>query len=327
VAVEFIDPQFSEPPTVTGGTASVAICAYTLQRWSSLVDAVESVLGQLRAGDECLVIVDHNDELFARAEQTFATARVMRNTGPRGLSGARNTAISASRGEMVAFLDDDAVACAGWLDRMRVALADPDVYGVGTAAVPNWPASGRPRWFPPEFDWVVGCSYVGLPVARADVRNVIGAAMAFRREAFELAGRFSTVVGRIGATPTGCEETELCIRLRHARPSARIAYLPDVAVQHRVTEDRLSLRYFFRRCIGEGLSKARVSRLVGANDGLSSERTYVRSTLPRGVRRELRRGLRGDLSGWSASALIVAGAVVTGAAYLSGRLAGEGHAS
>jgi glucosyl-dolichyl phosphate glucuronosyltransferase len=319
VAVEFI-----EPPAVTGASASVAICAYTLQRWESLVDAVESVLVQLRAGDECLVVVDHNDELFARAEQTFTTARVLRNTGPRGLSGARNTAIGASHGDVVAFLDDDAVACTGWLDRMRGALADPDVYGVGTAAVPHWPASGRPRWFPPEFDWVVGCSYVGLPVAPADVRNVIGAAMAFRREAFELAGSFSTVVGRIGATPTGCEETELCIRLRHARPSARIAYLPDVAVQHRVTEDRLSLRYFFRRCIGEGLSKARVSRLVGANDGLSSERAYVRSTLPRGVRRELGRGLRGDLSGWSASALIIAGAVVTGAAYLRGRLAGDG---
>src|SRR5262245_52110826 len=122
-----------------------------MDRWPSLVDAVDSVLAQLRSGDECLVIVDHNDELFDRAEQTFTTARVMRNTGPRGLSGARNTAISSSHGDMVAFLDDDAVACAGWLDRMRVALADPDMYAVGTAAVPHWPASGRPRWFPPEF--------------------------------------------------------------------------------------------------------------------------------------------------------------------------------
>jgi glycosyltransferase involved in cell wall biosynthesis len=305
----------------------VAICAYTLQRWDSLVDAVESVLAQLRAGDECLIVVDHNDELLARAERAFTSARVMPNTGPRGLSGARNTAIAASHGDLVAFLDDDAVACPGWLDRMRSALADTDVYGVGTAALPHWPERGRPSWFPPEFDWVVGCSYTGLPVARADVRNVIGAAMAFRREAFELAGRFSTVVGRIGTTPTGCEETELCIRLRRARPGARIAYLPDVAVQHRVSEDRLSLGYFFRRCVGEGLSKARVSRLVGANDGLSSERAYVRSTLPRGVRRELRRGLRGELSGWSASALIVAGAVVTGAAYLSGRLTGGGAES
>lgn len=303
--------------------ASVVICAYTLGRWECLVAAVESVRPQLRPGDECLVVIDHNDELFDRARHAFATAesvRVITNSGPRGLSGARNTAVESSRGSIVAFLDDDAAAESDWLTRMRDALAVSDVLAVGTAAVPRWPTGRRPAWFPPEFDWVVGCSYVGLPVERADVRNVIGAAMAFRREAFELAGRFSTLVGRVGTIPTGCEETELCIRLRRVRPSARITYLPDVAVTHQVTADRLRLSYFFRRCIGEGLSKARVSRLVGADQGLASERTYLLSTLPRGMRRDLRRGLTGELAGWSSSLLIVAGAMVTGLAYVRGRL-------
>lgn len=303
-------------------TASVAICAYTMRRWDNLGAAVGSVLRQLRPGDECLVIIDHNAELLSKARTELeGEIRVLANSGPQGLSGARNTAIAASRGDILAFLDDDAVASELWLDQMRSALADPEVFAVGSAALPQWPGSGRPTWFPPEFDWVVGCSYLGLPAARADVRNVIGAAMAFRREAFELAGVFSTVVGRIGTAPTGCEETELCIRLRHARPTARVSYLPDVAVAHHVTADRLSLSYFLRRCAGEGRSKARVSRLVGAGDALASERTYVRQTLPRGIRRELRRGLRGDLGGWSTSALIVAGAFLTGCAYVRGRLA------
>jgi GT2 family glycosyltransferase len=306
------------------GSASVVVCAYTLNRWGNLVDAVGSVSRQLRPGDECLVVIDHNEELFARASVEFADqplVTVVTSAGPNGLSGARNTAIACSRGEIVAFLDDDAVAREHWLDRMCAALDDPDVFAVGSAALPKWPGGGRPTWFPPEFDWVVGCSYVGLPAVQTDVRNVIGAAMAFRREAFDLAGVFSTVVGRIGAAPTGCEETELCIRLRRARPTARVTYLPDIAVTHHVTPDRLSLRYFFRRCLGEGLSKARVSRLVGADDGLASERTYVRTTLPRGIRREVRRGLRGDLAGFATSALIIAGTLVTGCAYLRGRLA------
>jgi GT2 family glycosyltransferase len=305
-------------------TASVAICAYTMVRWENLVNAVASILRQLGPADDCLVVIDHNEELRSRAEAEFgahASVRVVASSGPRGLSGARNTAIALTRGDILAFLDDDAVAGDLWLDRMRAALADPEVFAGGSAALPHWPESGRPTWFPPEFDWVVGCSYVGLPDVRTDVRNVIGAAMAFRREAFELAGVFSTVVGRIGAAPTGCEETELCIRLRRARPTARVTYLPDIAVTHHVTPERLSLRYFFRRCMGEGMSKARVSRLVGAGDGLASERTYVWSTLPRGVRREVRRGLRGDIGGFSTSALMVAGTFVTGCAYLWGRLA------
>jgi GT2 family glycosyltransferase len=306
------------------GAASVAICAYTMRRWDDLCAAVRSVQEQLRPGDECLVIVDHNDELLARVAREFAgrrQTRVLANAGPKGLSGARNTAIAGSRGDIVAFLDDDAAAGARWLERLRAALAERDVFAVGTAAVPRWSGGQRPAWFPPEFDWVVGCSYVGLPTTQTTVRNVIGAAMAFRREAFDLAGTFSTAVGRIGSATTGCEETELCIRLRQTRPGTRITYLPDVAVTHHVTADRMRVRYFLRRCFGEGRSKAKVARMVGANDGLESERSYVRTVLPRGLRRELGRGLRGNPAGWQASALIVAGVVVTAAGYLRARAA------
>jgi glycosyltransferase involved in cell wall biosynthesis len=306
------------------GPVSVAICAYTMRRWDNLTAAVASVVAQLRPGDECLVVVDHNDELLARAATRYAgdpSVRVLASTGTPGLSGARNTAVADSVGVVVAFLDDDAVAGEHWLGAVLAALAEEDVLGVGTAAWPHWSTGARPGWFPPEFDWVVGCSYRGLPTERADVRNVIGAAMAFRREAFEFAGTFSSDVGRIGTTPTGCEETELCIRLRRARPSTRITYLPEVSVRHHVTADRLTVRYFFRRCFGEGLSKARVSRLVGSDAGLSSERSYVRSVLPRAVLRELRRSLRGEWAGAGAAALIVAGVLTAGAGYLRGRLA------
>ena len=313
-----------------GPSVSVAICAYTMRRWDDLLAAVDSVLAQVQPDDEVLLVIDHNDELLARVREQFAGAtrvRVTANSGPRGLSGARNTAIDESRGGAVAFLDDDAVAGAQWLERMRSALADEHVMAVGTAALPDWPGGRRPAWFPPEFDWVVGCSYLGLPEVPTDVRNVIGAGMAFRREAFDLAGRFSTVVGRIGTAPTGCEETELCIRLRNAKPGTRVTYLPDVAVSHHVTPDRLRLRYFIRRCYGEGLSKARVARLVGADAGLSTERRYVTSVLPRGVLRELGRGVRGEWPGFLAATLIVGGFLVTGTAYAAGRLMRAGDAA
>ena len=241
--------------SVRVATASVAICAYSTNRWPDLQAAVGSVVAQLRPGDECVIVIDHNDELLAMATGAFGaltTVRVLASTGPRGLSGARNSAIAVSRGDVVAFLDDDAIADDGWLAQMVDALAEPDVYGAGSAAVPQWPGGERPRWFPPEFDWVVGCSYRGLPTQRASVRNVIGVAMAFRREVFDLAGTFSADVGRIGLAPTGCEETELCIRLHQARPETLIRYLPDVTVRHRVTAERVRPGYFLRRCMGEG---------------------------------------------------------------------------
>jgi glucosyl-dolichyl phosphate glucuronosyltransferase len=298
---------------------SVAICAYSTVRWSDLQAAVASIVDQLRSVDECVVVIDHNDELLELASVAFSSrrgVRVIPSTGERGLSGARNTAISESDGDVIAFLDDDAVAGEGWLARMVEALAEPNVWGVGSAADPQWPGGSRPDWFPPEFDWVVGCSYRGLPTETTHVRNVIGVAMAFRRETFDLAGTFSTDVGRVGLTPTGCEETELCIRLRQINPSALITYVPEVTVNHRVTEDRVRRRYFLRRCLGEGRSKARVSRLVGAGDALLSERAYVRSVLPRAFLRELRRFLRGDTAGLSAAALMAAGVLFAGVGYI-----------
>lgn len=303
--------------------ATVAICAYSLLRWELFVDAVRSVVAQLREGDDCLIVIDHNEEFDRRASAEFAShpsIRIINNAAEPGISGARNTAVAEGRGEIIAFLDDDAVAGPDWMNRVRAVLSEQGVIGVGTAAVPAWPDGRRPDWFPPEFDWVVGCTYRGLPTKAAAVRNVIGAAMAFRREAFSAVGGFSSVVGRVGAAPTGCEETEFCIRLLQARPSDRIMFLPEVSVDHRVTLERTRLRYFLTRCAGEGRSKARVSRLVGAGDGLSSERRYVASVLPRAFVRELGRGLHGRLAGWQAAALIVTGVAVTGGAYLAARL-------
>lgn len=304
-------------------TISVVVCAYTPRRWDDLCAAVASISGQLRDHDECLVVIDHNDDLLARSRQEFTgpQVRVLANASARGLSGARNTGVAASHCELVGFLDDDAAAGPGWLDALRTAFADPDVAGAGSAIRPAWPDGLRPAWFPPEFDWVVGCTYLGLPTEPADVRNVIGAGMAFRRDVVDLAGGFSAEVGRIGAAPTGCEETELCIRIRQAKPQLRIRYLPHVEVAHRVGPERLTTGYFLRRCLGEGRSKARVARLVGSDAGLSSERSHVMKVLPRAVLRDLRRGLRGQAGGWKGAALIVAGVAGAGLGYVTGRLA------
>lgn len=318
------------PARSTRPGVSVVVCAYTERRWTDLDAAVHSVVTQLPDGDECVIVVDHNDGLRQRATSWFAglpAVRVVANDHAQGLSGARNTGISHARGDVIAFLDDDATATAGWLDECLAAFAEPAVAGVGAATLPRWPTGTRPAWFPPEFDWVVGCSYRGLPRQRAPVRNVIGAAMAFRRDVFVIAGVFDSSVGRIGNAPVGCEETELCIRLRQADPTAQIVYLPAAVVHHRVTADRIRVRYFLRRCFGEGRSKARVSLLVGRDDGLASERAYLRRVLPRAASRELGRAARGRPAGLAAAALIVAGVALAGLGYVRERFAHRGTAS
>lgn len=265
---------------------SVVVCCYTQERWDDICGALASVRQQVSDRDEIIVAVDHEPELAARVRASFADVKVVENALVRGLSGARNTGIAVATREIVAFLDDDAIAADDWLDRLCEPYDDPDVVVVGGRVEPRWDES-RPAWFPPEFDWVVGCTYAGHP-GEGPIRNVIGANMSFRRAIFEELGGFDDRVGRVAALPAGCEETELCIRVRQRRPGSVVWYAPSSVVHHRVRPERATFAYFKARCRAEGGSKTRVARLVGARDGLASERSYATRTLPLAAAGDLR---------------------------------------
>ncbi|TCN37643.1 glycosyl transferase family 2 [Kribbella orskensis] len=306
---------------MTGDRVSVVICAYTMARWQLLVEAVESVRQQTCPTDECIVVVDHSGELLDRAKNELGPdVRVIANESTRGLSGARNIGVAAASGDVVAFLDDDAAAEPAWLERLTVHYADRSVIGVGGLVVPEW-ATGRPWWFPAEFGWVVGCSYTGLPVTTAQVRNPIGANMSFRREPVLMVGGFATSVGRLGADGLGCEETELSIRLARRFPGMRILHEPAAVVHHHVPADRARWTYFRRRCWAEGISKAEVSRLAGPRLALATERTYALRTVPRGAANDLAAALRVRAPRRMARAAVsLAGLTLTATGYLTRRV-------
>jgi len=219
---------------------------------------------------------------------------------------------------VVAFLDDDAEADPDWLKFLADSYADPTVIGVGGLTLPEWKVP-RPGWFPKEFDWVVGCNYRGMPETGAPVRNLLGANSSFRREAFELVGGFPDGIGRSAdRRPLGCEETEFCIRLGQRAPGALLLFDERAVVWHQVPADRSRPSYFLRRCYAEGLSKALVTASVGTHDGLSSERRYATTTLPRGAARGLVDTMRGDPSGLGRAGAIVLGLGTTMAGYVVG---------
>jgi GT2 family glycosyltransferase len=298
---------------------SVLLCAYTLERWDDICEAVESLRHQTHRPAEIILVSDHNLELLSRAEVAFPDVRTVANSGPRGLSGARNTGVALATGDVIAFLDDDAAADPRWAERLLDAYSDEQVVGVGGAVVPEWRAP-RPSWFPDEFLWVVGCSYEGLPRTRADVRNPIGANMSFRRDVFGAVGGFDSAIGRLGKDAAGCEETEFSIRASQVRAGARIVLEPTALCRHKVPADRVTREYFRRRCRAEGRSKALVSKLSGTDSALSSERTYLRRTLPTGISRGLRELARGERSGGARAWTIIEGAALTVAGYLLGRV-------
>ncbi|MFD6432117.1 glycosyltransferase family 2 protein [Streptomyces venezuelae] len=309
---------------------SVVICVYTEDRWEDILAAVSSVRAQSLTARETLLVVDHNPTLLERLTKEYGAheatgeagdVRVLANAGPRGLSAGRNTGIAAARGDVIAFLDDDAVAERDWLRYFAEGFEDPRVLAVGGRTLPAWESGGRPVWFPEEFDWVVGCTYRGLPRGRVRVRNVLGGNASFRRTAFDAAGGFATGIGRDGdKRPLGCEETEFCIRLTRAVPDAVLLIDDRSVIHHRVPAARERFGYFRTRTYAEGLSKALVARSVGASKGLESERRYTTRVLPSGVGRGLRDAVLGRPGGAGRAGAIVAGVLTATGGYVLGSI-------
>jgi len=302
----------------TAPDVSVVLCTYSQDRWDGLVAAVESVQHQTSPPSEIIIVVDHNPGLLERVRCQLQEVVVAENREQPGLSGARNSGVAVAQGELIAFLDDDAIAASDWLVHLTKGYQDAQVLGVGGAIAPMWMGC-QPGWFPEEFYWVVGCTYRGLPFTRAPVRNLIGCNMSFRREVLRTLRGFRTEVGRVGTRPLGCEETELCIRAIQHWADGVLLYEPRSQVYHRVPPSRACWRYFCQRCYAEGLSKARVARLAGSKSWLSSELSYSVSTLPKGIARGLVDGfLRLQPAELARAGAIAVGLVVTTAGYLKG---------
>ncbi len=297
---------------------SVVVCAYTMERWDALSAAVRSCLDQTRAADEVILVIDHNDVLLARARRDLPDVRVVANQSTKGLSGARNSGVTLASGDVVAFLDDDAYAAKDWLEELTAPFADARVAGVGGWIVPHWETS-RPAWFPETFYWILGCSYQGLPQSDAVIRNPIGASMALRRRVFTSVGGFTSGLGRVGVTPLGCEETEICIRYGARFPDDRFVLRREAVVSHRVPASRLTWHYFWTRCWAEGLSKAAVASLVGANRGLAAERRHVLRSVPRELGQNVRMLPRHPVTAIARSGLAAVGTAVAAAGFVRGR--------
>jgi GT2 family glycosyltransferase len=263
---------------------SVIICTYSPNRSRDLLRAIDSVHGQTWKAREVLVVVDGKEELAHSLSAVVSPGvTLITNREPLGLSGARNTGVRAAQGEIVAFLDDDAWAEREWLECLALAFADANVVAVGGRIIPVWPEKRRPFWFPEEIDWVVGCSYAGLPLLPdGRVRNVIGCNMAFRRSVFERVGFFRSTLGRKGAVGQA-EETDLCLRILDGVTGAVIRYEPAAVVYHRVTAERATVRFLLARSYHEGYCKALVRRLHADVLGgpLSSESRYLRHLVAR----------------------------------------------
>lgn len=282
-----------------GGSAdgidiSVVLACYTEDRFDGITRALESIRKQSLEPVKVIVAVDNNESLADRLRPEFDWVTVVLNQDDRGSSATRNRGVEFVQSSIVAFLDDDETADEDWLRELAQPFSEESVVGTGGTYEAVW-ETGRPSWFPDEFGWVVGGSYLGMPTETQEVRNVWAGNMAVRTAAFRAVGGFRTDFGKHQGIYVP-EDTDLCIRLTAAN-EGRWIYVPAAVVNHAVPTDRSSFRFFVSRCFTEGRGKVLMSSRLGSSAVLAKEHAYAKANVRAAAWRFARRGRSEMLQG------------------------------
>jgi glycosyltransferase involved in cell wall biosynthesis len=296
---------------------SVIICTHTEKRLGDLIDAISSVREQTCLPLEIIIVVDHNDVLLQAVRNCFPEEIVIGNNGSIGASASRNCGVDIASGKIIAFMDDDAVADRDWLQQLYAGYQNESILGVGGEMKPLWLVN-KPRWLPEEFYWIIGANYKGLPNKTTSVRNLWTGNFSVRRDVFYGVNGFRTGFGKVG-NRSSPEDTDFCIRVLQHFPSGVLIYKPDAKVGHKVFPNRANYNFFMKRCLNEGLGKAQLSKLVGRDKGMSTERSYMIKTLPCGfIKGFSDTFFHADLYGIIRSGNIVLGLLAAGLGFVWG---------
>lgn len=248
---------------------SVVICTYTPAMYDHFEDAVRSVLSQSYEDVELIIVVDGDESVFERSKADFGgeeNVNIYMNEENQGLLLSRNKGVERSNGDVVAFIDDDAIAEERWIESLVETYEAIDAIAVGGKMAPLW-VDGKPPYLPEEFYWLVGVTHRGFANGFEEVRNTFGSNISFQREVFqELDGFDPEIGGRKGDANLQGGETELCARMR-ARFGRGVMYNPDAVVRHKVFAYRTDTRWLFERAFWQGYSKRAMKTLLpGSGD-------------------------------------------------------------
>jgi glycosyltransferase involved in cell wall biosynthesis len=237
---------------------SAIICTY--KRPDYLRHALRSLCEQSLPREQYeIVVVDNAVE--AETQQIvneFADGRVTLRylTETKvGLSRARNTGLQVAAGRYVAYMDDDARADTHWLEALVSAFEQASLApaAVGGRVWLDWQGE-KPGWVPDEH--LPLYTYVDHGSGAHSLENgeyLVGANLAFEKNALCSIGGFDPNLGRQGAVLLSGEEAAILAQLRQMRRD--VYYEPAAVVWHSVDQSRKRPSWLLRRLFWDGASQ------------------------------------------------------------------------
>ncbi len=249
----------------------ISLLIATYNRAEALIEALQSVVQQTLppAEWECVVVDNRSTDDTAARFAAFAAAhpekqlRLVREER-QGLSHARNCGIAASRGALIAIIDDDERINPEFLEAYLTLFEHyPEAMSAGGRVIACYEEAPRPRWMsrfteePIANPMDYGDKVREFPAERIPA----GGNMAFRREVFDRFGLFNPELGRVGDRLIGGEESDLFERLRIA--GAKCYYVPRAVMWHLIPARKLTRAYLQNLSYNIGVSQRRRAELGG----------------------------------------------------------------
>lgn len=170
-----------------------------------------------------------------------------------GLSRARNTGLKAAAGRYVAYIDDDARADSRWLAALLRAFEETSAAAIGGRVWLDWHGE-KPRWVPEQHLSLY--TFVDLGDTAHSLRDgeyLVGANLAFDKEALSAIGGFDPNLGRQGTVLLSGEESAILSQLQAM--GQQVHYEPAAVVWHSVDQSRRRPSWLLRRLFWDGASQ------------------------------------------------------------------------
>jgi len=239
---------------------SAVVCTY--KRADYLRSALRSLCDQTLPREQYeVIVVDNAVEVETKRvvdEFSGGEINLSYTAEPQiGLSHARNRALKEARGKYVAFLDDDARADTSWLKALLNAFEGTGAAAVGGRVWLDWEGE-KPVWVHDEqlslFTFV---DHGDEAHALRDGEYLVGANVAFRRDAANEIGGFDANLGRQGSVLLSGEEAKLISEI--TKRGETVYYEPDALVWHSVHPSRKRPSWLLRRMFWDGASQPLIS--------------------------------------------------------------------
>ena len=248
---------------------SAIICTYNRERY--LYNVLQSlVAGNLPTEEYEIVLVNNNStdgtEAKVRRFQTdYPQVQLRYCVEPQqGLSYARNCGIRESRGDILVYVDDDALVnkeyLATYADFFR---RNADAVAAGGPILPQYDGCEEPDWMSHYTrQLVTGKLYLGEKEREFPGDAFPGGGnAAYRKSVFDAVGLFNVELGRKGNSLIGAEEKDLFDKM--TSQGMKFYYLPTAILYHLIPPKKLTQDYFDRLTYGIGVSERYRTKQIG----------------------------------------------------------------